>query len=126
MGTDPSPPRWADALLRTCLSSQDAETESGDLLEAYRDSIYPARGCWRADFWYVRQVAGYVLRAKGMGLRNWLLAGLALCVFTIALTLFMYPALFVLDGSPASRWVPVVAVGFLFYGYAAACHTLPK
>src|SRR5262245_3891039 len=107
---DVRPPRWADALLRTCLSPQEAETASGDLLEAYRDSIYPARGRWRADVWYVRQVAGYVLRAKGMGLRNGLLAGLALCVLTIAFTLFKYPALFILSGAPASRW-PVVVAG---------------
>jgi len=112
------PPRWADALLGTCLNAQEAETSSGDLLEAYRDSIYPLKGRWRADFWYVRQVVGYVLRAKGMGLRNWLLAGLALCVLTIAFSLFLYPALF-------DSWVAFVAVGFLFYGYAAACHTFP-
>src|SRR5262245_45225570 len=98
MDADIRPPRWADALLQACLSPEEAETQSGDLLEAYRDSTYPARGRWRADLWYVRQVVGYVLRAKGMGLRNWILAGLALCVFTIALSLFMYPALFVLDG----------------------------
>lgn len=124
MRGDVRPPLWADALLRTCLSPPEAETESGDLLEAYRDSIYPARGRWRADLWYVRQVVGYVLRAKGMGLRNWLLAGLALCVLTIAFSLFMYPALFVLAGATALTW-PVVAVGLLLYGYAAACHTLP-
>jgi hypothetical protein len=76
------PPQWAEPLLRTCLSPEEAETESGDLLEAYRDSIYPTRGRWRADFWYVRQVAGYLLRARGMELRNWILAGLALSVFT--------------------------------------------
>src|SRR5436190_8117659 len=110
------PPRWADALLRTWLNPQEAETESGDLLEAYRDSIYPARRRWRSDLWYVRQVAGYVLRARGSKLRNWLLVGLALCVLTIAFSLFMYPAL-------SSGWVWKVALGFLFCAYAAAFHT---
>jgi hypothetical protein len=46
------------------LRADEAETETGDLLEAYRDSIYPNRGRRRANFWYVRQVAGYVLRAS--------------------------------------------------------------
>ena len=118
MGGDVRPPRWADALLRTWLTPQEAETESGDLLEAYRDSIYPALGRWRSDLWYVRQVAGYVLRGRASKLRNWLLAGLALSVLTVAFSLFMYPTLFA--GS-----VPKIAIGFLFYGYAAAFHSRP-
>lgn len=118
MGTDTKPPRWTDALLRTLMNAQDAEIQSGDLLEAYRDSIYPARGRWQADWWYVRQVFGCVLRARGSKVRNWLLVGLALCVLTVALSLFMYPALF-------AGWVPKVAVGFLFYGYVAAFHSRP-
>jgi hypothetical protein len=85
------PPRWADALLRTCLNAEEAETESGDLLEAYRDSIYPERGRWQADLWHVRQVAGYLLRARGVERRNCILAGLVLCVLTIVITVLMYP-----------------------------------
>jgi len=38
------PPRWAQMLLRFFLPSGTAETESGDLLEAYRDSVYPSLG----------------------------------------------------------------------------------
>jgi hypothetical protein len=53
-----------------------------------------------------------------MKLRNWLLAGLALCMLTIAFSLFMYPG--VLSG-----WEPTVAVCFLFCGYVAAFHTRP-
>jgi hypothetical protein len=52
-----------------------------------------------------------------MELRNWILAGLALCVLTIVTTVLMYPGL--LAGSNAA----IVAVGLLFYGYAAACRT---
>ena len=58
------PPRWAEAILRMFLREDEAETESGDLLEAYRDSIYPNRGRWRADLWFMRQVASYVFRAS--------------------------------------------------------------
>ena len=54
------PPRWAEALLRTLLKPADFESVSGDLLEQYRDSIYPARGRRRADFWYASQVFAFV------------------------------------------------------------------
>jgi hypothetical protein len=57
------PPRWAEAMLRMFLRADEAETESGDLLEAYRDSIYPVRGRRRADLWFVRQVGSYLVRA---------------------------------------------------------------
>src|SRR5215470_5392793 len=62
------PPRWAEALMRAVLRPDDAEVECGDLLEAYRDSIYPDRGRCRANLWYVLQVVGYVVRAHP---RNW-------------------------------------------------------
>ena len=112
------PPRWADALLRMCLRPQDAETQSGDLLEAYRDSILPDRERRRADLWFVQQTAGYILRAKGMTLRNWLVAGLALCALTIAFTVLRYPGLF-------NGWVAPVSAGFLFYAYVAVIHSHP-
>jgi hypothetical protein len=64
------PPRWADALLRAFLKPEEAEIASGDLLEAYRDSIHPVRGSTRANFWYVQQVAGYILRTGEVKLRN--------------------------------------------------------
>ena len=54
------PPRWAEALLRAFLKPGDFESVSGDLLEQYRDSIYPARGQRRADLWYVSQVFTFV------------------------------------------------------------------
>jgi hypothetical protein len=62
-----SPPRWADLLLRVALRSGDFNTVSGDLLEEYRETVHPARGQRRADFWYVRQVLGFVWR----GARLW-------------------------------------------------------
>jgi hypothetical protein len=43
---------------------------SGDLLEAYRDSIHPARGRRRADLWYVTQAFGFLFR------RAWVWAAL--------------------------------------------------
>ena len=57
------PPRWAEAMLRMFLRADEAETESGDLLEAYRDSIYPIRGRRLADLWFIRQVGSYFVRA---------------------------------------------------------------
>jgi hypothetical protein len=115
------PPRWADALLRMCLRPQDAETQSGDLLEAYRDSILPGRGRGRADLWFVQQTAGCILRAKGLAVRNWLVAGLALCALTIAFTVIRYPSLFDVLGG----WIAPVSAGFLFYAYVAVFHSHP-
>jgi hypothetical protein len=57
------PPEWAEALLRLSLRQADRETVSGDLLEAYRDTIVPARGRRAADVWYARQVAWFLWRA---------------------------------------------------------------
>jgi len=54
------PPRWAEGLLRVFLKPADFESVSGDLLEQYRDSVYPGRGQVRADFWYVSQVFTFV------------------------------------------------------------------
>jgi hypothetical protein len=57
------PPRWAVAILPLLLRSAEAETVTGDLIEEYRDAVYPASGEWRADLWFVRQVAGFAWRA---------------------------------------------------------------
>jgi pheromone shutdown protein TraB len=58
----PTPPEWADALLRLFLKPADVDSVSGDLLEEYRDTIYPVRGQSAADTWYVGQVLGFVVR----------------------------------------------------------------
>ena len=56
-------PRWAETLLLLSLKRGDRESVSGDLLEAYRDTVVPSRGREAADAWYIRQVAGFVWRA---------------------------------------------------------------
>jgi hypothetical protein len=81
------PPQWADGLLRLFLAPDQAETESGDLLEAYRDSIRPQRGRWRADFWFVRQVAGYIVRANVLSFRRCLVSGGTVLFWLILLLL---------------------------------------
>jgi hypothetical protein len=58
----PTPPRWADALLRLFLRPADVDSVSGDLLEEYRETIHPVRGQAAADAWYARQVLGFVVR----------------------------------------------------------------
>jgi len=62
----PTPPRWAEWLLRACLRRDDVETISGDLLEEYRDAVHPAHGQSTADTWYVMQVFGFVVRRTWM------------------------------------------------------------
>jgi hypothetical protein len=59
------PPSWAESLLRLMLRPEDRDSISGDLLEEYRQSIVPALGAG-TNRWYVRQVAGYVLRQTWM------------------------------------------------------------
>jgi hypothetical protein len=57
-----NPPGWAEALLRAVLPFANEESVSGDLLEQYRDSVLPSRGRVAADYWYVKQVAGFLWR----------------------------------------------------------------
>jgi len=70
-----APPAWAERLLRMLLPPADRDTISGDLFEAYRDEVHPARGRARADWWYVRQVASFACRGTWLGA-----AGLAAAV----------------------------------------------
>jgi hypothetical protein len=53
---EPSPPRWAQAMLHSLLRPCDRESISGDLLEEYRAARRPARGALGADAWYIGAV----------------------------------------------------------------------
>jgi len=55
-----SPPRIAEALLRLTLPPHERDTVSGDLLEEYRECVYPERGRVRANLWYVGQILGFL------------------------------------------------------------------
>jgi hypothetical protein len=59
--SEPSPPWWAEAVLRSVLKPEDRESVSGDLLEEYREAIVSALGP-AADRWYLRQVASFLFR----------------------------------------------------------------
>jgi hypothetical protein len=63
MSGTPTPPRWAESLLRLVVRREDFESVSGDLLEEFRESVRPARGPGRADRWYVAQVLGFAWRS---------------------------------------------------------------
>jgi hypothetical protein len=62
MSASPTPPEWAEALLRVVVTPGEFDNVSGDLLEQYRDSIHPLYG-QRADWWYATQVFGFVSRS---------------------------------------------------------------
>jgi hypothetical protein len=66
MSTDAVPPVWAETILRAVLKRSDFDSVSGDLIEEYRDTVYPARGRAAADRWYVAQVFGFVMRNVGL------------------------------------------------------------
>jgi hypothetical protein len=62
MTSELTPPRWADAMLRSCLRPSDRESIAGDLLEEYRAVRGPALGPLRANVWYVGQVLSVLWR----------------------------------------------------------------
>ena len=66
MITDATPPAWAEMILRAVVNRRDFDSVSGDLLEEYRDTVYPARGRAAADRWYVVEVSGFVMRSVGV------------------------------------------------------------
>ena len=70
------PPLWAEQLLRLLLHPRDRESVPGDLLEEYRETIIPTLGR-KANAWYLRQVAWYLLRAT---LAPGLLIGMTLVI----------------------------------------------
>jgi len=61
-GNGPSPPRWAEAILRSIVRPLDRESISGDLLEEYRAVRHPALGAFRANAWYARHVLSVLWR----------------------------------------------------------------
>src|SRR5215211_492359 len=65
MTIDPAPPRWAERVLQAFLTSRAFESVSGDLLEEYRDTVFPSRGQSAADIWYLSQVLSYAWRGAG-------------------------------------------------------------
>ena len=62
MSIEAAPPRWMELVLRGFLPRRDFATVSGDLLEEYRERVYPARGRPRADAWFLTQVLGFAWR----------------------------------------------------------------
>lgn len=58
---EPSPPVWAEALLRAIVKPSDRESIPGDLLEEYRAVKHPRFGALRANTWYVKQVLSVLL-----------------------------------------------------------------
>jgi hypothetical protein len=55
------PPAWASWLLPWLVRADRAESIDGDLLEEYGERVGRS-GRWRADGWYVRQVAEFLWR----------------------------------------------------------------
>ena len=105
MSASPTPPQWAEAILRLVLRPGDFGSVSGDLIEEYRDSVHPTRGPHMADLWYVTQVLGFVFR------RAWVWAALfgGALVARAALDWFVPPV----DFLTRSRVSTAIAAGLL-------------
>jgi hypothetical protein len=61
-----APPSWAQELLTWLVPLSSEESIPGDLLEEYREAVRPSRGKWRANLWYLKQVAGFLCRITWM------------------------------------------------------------
>jgi hypothetical protein len=61
-----APPSWAQDLLTWLVPLSSEESIPGDLLEEYRQAVRPSRGQWRANLWYLKQVAGFLCRLTWM------------------------------------------------------------
>ena len=75
-----SPPRWAEATLRSLLRPSDRESIPGDLLEEYREVRHPVLGPFRAGAWYVKHVLSVLWRL----IWPWAIAMAALSVASLA------------------------------------------
>src|SRR5262245_13005384 len=82
------PLRWAESVLRVLLTTDEAETIAGDLVEQYRDSVYPVKGRLRADLWFAGQVVGFAWRATWV----WVAIFSVLMTGRTALDWFLPPA----------------------------------
>lgn len=58
-----TPPRWAEAWLRTMLRPEAFGCVSGDLLEEYREARTSGRSRREMDAWYIAQVLGFAWRS---------------------------------------------------------------
>jgi hypothetical protein len=105
------PPHWAETVLRFALRPGDFETVSGDLLEEYRQSVYPSRGRRRADWWFVWQVGGFVGRATWV----WGAAFATLMVGRDALDWFVPPVSFYTRSVVTSYTAISIFVGVGFW-----------
>lgn len=58
------PPALVQWLLSSVLPARTRDSVLGDLIEEYRESQLPRSGSLRADWWYLRQAAGFIWRSS--------------------------------------------------------------
>ena len=112
--TQQSPPRWAQALLKSLLKPSDSESVPGDLLEEYRDVRRPSLGRLRADAWYIEQMFSVLWRVA------WpcIVAIIALRILSFPLPRGWNPGL-----APAPGMSLVDALVFVWAGYYGSQRT---
>ena len=111
---EPSPPRWAEATLRSLLRHSDRESISGDLLEEYRAVRHPVLGAFWATAWYVQQSLSVLWRLMWPGL----LALTGLTLLSLKVKALGYPSLV-----PAPLVSLEDALVYLWVGYYASRRT---
>jgi len=111
---EPSPPRWAEAMLRSLLRPSDRESIAGDLLDEYREARRPVSGAFPAKAWYLKQVLRVLWRLTW----PWLLALTGLTLLSLRIRALWYGSLV-----PAPLVSLADALIYLSAGYYASRRT---
>ncbi len=86
---EPQPPRWMELMLRMILKQRDRDAISGDLLEEYREDVFPEKGRLGANRWYLCHVVSFLDGvsfgvAIGLLLSAWMVTGTLVFLLTKA------------------------------------------
>jgi hypothetical protein len=113
---DNNPPRWLQCLLLLILKRRDRQTVSGDLLEEYREVVFPERGALRGNLWYFKQTLSLVDQVR-FGTALGIALGLSNLLATMIAPLW--------EDTPLGVFSCLVAVMFLWalIGFAAERQT---
>jgi hypothetical protein len=98
------PPRWAERLLRFVLSPANRDAITGDLLEEYREVIWPTRGPFLAQLWYLKHASS--VAAMSNSFAQWAIWLLAAGTIAVAFRLRNQVA----PPLPAGAWTAVAII----------------
>jgi len=116
--SDVTPPAWAERVLRLVVRHDHHLNVSGDLLEAYREIIYPSRGRGGADRWYTWQIAQFVW----LSVRRWSVLFSAVFIGRTMLDWLVPPNDFA-NRAMVTTWMAAAIVAIPALGAAFRCRS---